>query len=78
MDKSWRNEEMKNLEKDMLKLLENLEKADKSYKAKTGVVCDGFHPKVSLDLTKETRGKVVDVLDKVEQFGRWLQQRCFS
>ena len=40
--------------------------------------CDGFHPKVSLDLTKETRGEVVDVLDKVEQFGRWLQQRCFS
>ena len=51
-----------------------LEKAAKSCKAKTGVVCDGFHPKVPLDLTKETRGKVVEFLEKVLQCGRWPQQ----
>ena len=45
-DKLWRNEELKNLEKDFPRLLEkDLEKAAKSYKAKTGVGCDGFHPK---------------------------------
>ena len=34
----------------------DLEKAARNYKAKTGVVCDDFHPKVPLDLTRETRG----------------------
>ena len=29
-----------------------------------------------LDLTKETRGEVVEFLDKVEQSGRWPQQAC--
>ena len=53
-----------------------LEKAAKSCKTKTGVVCDGFHPKVPLDLTKETREKVVEFLKKVEQCGRWPQQAC--
>ena len=67
-----RNEELKNLEAGMPRLLE---KAAKSCKAKTGVVCDGFHPNVPLDLTKETRGKVVEFLEKVEQCGRW-QQAC--
>ena len=38
---------------------------------KTG--CDGFHPKVPLDLTRETRGDVVEFLEKVE-----LAQRCSS
>ena len=33
---------------------------------KTGVGCDGFHPKVPLDLTRETRGEVVEFLEKVE------------
>ena len=37
---------------------------------KTGVGCDGFHPKVDLDLTPETRGEIVEFLDKVEQTGR--------
>ena len=27
---------------------------------KTGVGCDGFHPKVLLDLRRETRGEVVE------------------
>ena len=72
-DTPWRNEELKNLEADMPRLLE---KAAKSCKAKTGVVCDGVHPKVPLDLTKETRGKVVEFLEKVLQCGRWPQQAC--
>ena len=33
----------------------DLEKAARNYKAKTEVGCDGFHPKVSLGLTGETR-----------------------
>ena len=72
-DTPQRNEELKKLEADMPRLLE---KAAKSCKAKTGVVCDGFHPKVPLDLTRETRGKIVEFLKKVEQCGRWLQQAC--
>ena len=36
----------------------------------TGVGCDGFHPKMPLYLTKETRGDVVEFLEKVEEFGR--------
>ena len=70
-DTPRRNEELKNLEADMPRLLE---KAAKSCKAKTGVVCDCFHPKVPLDLTKETRGKVVEILEQVLQCGRWPQQ----
>ena len=72
-DMPRRNEELNNLEADMPRLLE---KAAKSCKAKTGVVCDGFHPKVPLDLTKETRGKMVEFLEKVLQCGRWPQQAC--
>ena len=46
-DKPWRNEESKSLEEGMPRILEEeLENAAKSYKAKTGVVFDGFHPKV--------------------------------
>ena len=54
----------------------DLEKAPRMYKAKTGVGCDGFHPNVPLDLTKETRGEVVEFLEKVEQSGEWSQQAC--
>ena len=39
-----------------------LEKELKLYNATTAVGCDGFHPKVPLDVTKETTGKVVDVV----------------
>ena len=38
--------------------------------------CDGFHPKVPLDLTKETRGEIVEFLEEVEQSGTWPQQAC--
>ena len=37
--------------------------------------CDGIHPKVPLDLT-ETRGEIVEFLEKVEQNGKWPQQAC--
>ena len=40
------------------------------YKAKTGVGRDGFHPKVPLELTKETRGAILEFLEKVEQSGK--------
>ena len=36
--------------------------------------CDGFHPKVPLDLTKESTGKVVEFLEKEEQSGKGPQQ----
>ena len=35
-----------------------------------------FHQKVHLYLTQETRGKIVDFLEKVEQSGKWPQQAC--
>ena len=38
--------------------------------------CDGFHPKVPLHLTKETRGEIVEFLEKVEESGKWPQQAC--
>ena len=42
----------------------------------TGVGYDGFHSQVPLDLTKETRGEIVEFLEKVEQSGKWPQQAC--
>ena len=54
----------------------DLDKASRLYKAKTGVGCDGFHPKVPLDLTKETRGEIVEFLENVEQSGTWSPQAC--
>ena len=44
--------------------------------AKTGLGCDGFHPTVPLDLTEGLRINIVEVLEKVEQSGRWTQQTC--
>ena len=52
-----------------------LEKLSKLYKAKTGVGCDGFHSKIPLDLTKETRRETLEFLEK-EQSGKWPQQAC--
>ena len=54
----------------------DLERVSRLCKAKTGAGCDGFHLKVPLDLTKETRGEVVEFLEKVEQSGKWPQQAC--
>ena len=76
-NKPWRNEELKKGEEALPRLKEgDLENASRLYKAKNGVECDGFHPKVSLYLTKETRGKNVEFLERVEQNGEWPQQAC--
>ena len=58
-DKPWRNEELKECEEALPRLKEgDLEKASRLYKAKTGVGYDGFHAKVPLDLTRETKEKL--------------------
>ena len=76
-NRAWRSEELKKLEEDMPRLIESdLDKASRLRKAKTGVGCGGFHPKVPLDLTREARGEVVEFLAKVEQCGNWRQQTC--
>ena len=76
-DKPWKNEELKKLEEALPKLKEcDLEKASGLYKTKTGVGCDGFHPKVPLDLTKETRKEIAEFQEKVERSGQRPQQGC--
>ena len=55
--KPRRNEELRKGEEALPRLKEgDLEKASRLYKAKTGVGRGGFHPKVPLDWTTETRG----------------------
>ena len=46
-------------------------KVSRLYTGKTGVGCDGFHPKFPLDLTEGTTGEIVE--EKVEQSGKWPQ-----
>ena len=76
-NKPWRNEELKECEEALPRLKEgDSDKASILYKTGTGVGCDGFHPKVPLDLTKETRGEILEFLVKVEQSGKWPQQAC--
>ena len=76
-DKPWENEELKKSEEALPRLNEcGLEKVSKLYKAKTGVWCDGFHPKVPLNVRKETRGEIVEFLVEVEQSGKWPQHAC--
>ena len=71
------NEELKKLEEALPRLKEShLEEVSRLYKAQTGVGCDGFHPKVPLDLTKETRGEIVGFLEKVEQRDKSPQHAC--
>ena len=74
-NKPWRNKESKKCEEPFPRLKEcDLDKASRLYRAKIGVGCDGFRPKVPLDLTTETRGGIVDFFEKVKQSGKWLQQ----
>ena len=76
-DKPWKNQELKKLEEALPRLKEcELEKVSRMFTAKTGEECDGFRPQVPLDLTAETKRKIVKFLEKVEQSGRWLQQAC--
>ena len=53
---------------------EGLQRAARSYKVTVGVGCDGFHPRVSLDLTKVVCDELAEFLPKVEQCGEWPQQ----
>ena len=76
-EKLWKNEELRKLEEALPRLKEcPLEIVSRLHKAKKGVGCDGFHPKVPLDLTEETRGEIVEFVEKVEQSGQWPQQAC--
>ena len=77
-EKPWKNKEtLRSVEEALPRLKEcHSEEVSRLYRAKTGVGCDGFHPKVPLDFTKETRGEIVEDLEKVEQSGKWLQQAC--
>ena len=76
-DKPWKNEELKKSEEALPRLNEcGLEKVSKLYNGKTGVGCDGFHPKVPLDVTKETRGEIVEFLEEVEESAKWPQHAC--
>ena len=69
--KPWRNEDFNKDEEALPRLKDgDLGKVSRLYKAKTGVGCDGFHPKVPMDLTKETRREIVEFLEKVEQSGK--------
>ena len=55
-DKPWTNEELKKLEEALPMLTEcDLEMTSRLYKAKTGVGCDGVHPKVSPGLDKRNK-----------------------
>ena len=67
-DKSWKNEKLRNLVKGLLQLTEeSLQRPARSYKATTGVGCDGSHPRVPVDFSKETGEEVEKFLAKVMQ-----------
>ena len=54
--KELRSEELKNLEEEMPRLkASDLEKAARNYEATSGGGCDDFHPRMSLDLERETQ-----------------------
>ena len=70
-EKPWKNEELRSAEEALPRPKECLlEEVSRLFKAKTGVGCDGFHPEVPLDLTKETRGEIVEFPEKVEESGK--------
>ena len=72
-DKPWKNEELKKSEEALPRIRESdLKKASRLYKEKGG--CGGFHPRIPLDLTKQEN--IVEMLEKVEQSGKWPQQAC--
>ena len=66
-DKPWTKEELKKIGGALRRLKEcGLEKVSRLHEANTGVGCDGFHPEVPLDQTKETRGEIVELLEKAD------------
>ena len=69
-EQALEHEDLRKLEEDFPTFRDcDLENASRLYKAKTGVGCDGFQPKVSVDWTKETQVEVVEFLEKVEESG---------
>ena len=59
-DKQWKNN-LKKSEEALPRIKEcGLEKVSKLYNAKQGEGRDGFHAKVPLDVTKKTRGAIVE------------------
>ena len=57
-EKPWKNRELRSVEEALQKLKEcHLEEVSRLYEAKTGAGCDGFHPEVTLDLTKAREDK---------------------
>ena len=69
-EKPWKNEELRSAEEALPRVKEcHLEEVSRLCKAKTGVG-------VPLDLTKETRGEIVEFHEKVEQSGNWRQEAC--
>ena len=72
-DKQWKNN-LKKSEEALPRIKEcGLEKVSKLYNAKQGEGRDGFHAKVALDVTKKTRGAIVEFFFRS---GKWLQQAC--
>ena len=74
-DKPSRNEELKECEEALPKLKEgDLEKASRLYKAKNRSGMRRIPPQSASGLDKETRGEIVEFLERVEQSGKWPQQ----
>ena len=73
----WKNDELKKLEEALPRLKEcDLETASTLYKEEQELAAMASTPKFPLDLTKETRGEIVEFLEMVEQSGNWPQQAC--
>ena len=53
-----------------------LGKGIETVQSKDGSRVRRFPPQSSLDVTKGTRGEIVEFLEKVEQSGKWPQQAC--
>ena len=65
-NRPWENEELKKAEDDLPRLPECYLAKAKTWKARTGVDCDGVHPKVPSDLAKETKERRRGILGEGE------------
>ena len=62
-NKSWRNDSLKEGDEALPRCKEgDLDKASRLYKAKTGVGCDGFHPKSAFGLDRRNERRNCRVL----------------
>ena len=81
--KPWRNDELKECEEALPRTKEgDLDKASRLRKAKTGVGCDGFHPKKSFAFDKRNERKNCRLLGeggtKVVNCRNKFARRCSS